>query len=453
VRLLVLLVVLAAALAAPSVAAAAPVASAVAKQAQADPLVVTLDASGSVADSGRTIVEYRWDFGDGSPGAGVRVDHRYPAPGPYTVTLVVTDDAGATSSSALSVVVRTIGFDLSQRSLVWGSTAAVTGAVEPAEVGLEVVIEQARGGSWQELSRVQTDSGGRYALLLAPAASGLLRARLAVAGGVSAPVAVSVAPKVVLRPAKPGLAFVGVRLTGRVFPSSYDGRVTIIARRRGKEVAHVAVRVRAGRLNALLPIPGIGRFAVLLQTSPGAGLASRRAATQVRARLPGRLDPGARGPRVTALARRLLDLGFHVPRTRSVLGPSMRDAVTAFQASARLAPTGTVTERVWRALARARPLLPRFRRPSLHLELDLRRRLLVLVREGRTAGILPLVGSVRSGTFTIRSKSGVLAAGGFAIKGAPSPLPAPDGYVTVPVWAAGWLFSRSRVGERVYVYP
>lgn len=129
----------------------------------------------------------------------------------------------------------------------------------------------------------------------------------------------------------------------------------------------------------------------------------------------------------------------------------MRDAVTAFQASARLAPTGTATERVWRALARARPLLPRFRRASLHLELGLRRRLLVLVRDGRTAGILPLVGSVPSGSFTIRS-TGLLAADGFAIKGAPSPLPAPDGYVTVPAWAAGWLFSRSRVGERVYVY-
>ncbi len=451
-RRLVLLILLSAEFAAPAAAAAAPVASVVATQSQADPLIVTLDASGSVADSGRTLVDYRWDFGDGTSGAGVGVDHRYPALGVYTVTLTVTDDAGASSSSALSVSVRTIGFDLSQRSLVWGSTVVVTGAVEPVEAGLAVVIEQARGGGWQELSRAQTDSGGRYALLVAPATSGLLRARLSAAGTVSAPVAASVAPKVVFLPARPGVAFVGVKLAGRVFPTSYHGRVTIAVRRHGEEVAHLSVRARAGRLSALLPIPQIGRFTVFLQTSPGAGLASRRLVTQVRARLPRRLDPGARGPQVRGLARRLLYLGFHLPGARSVLGPSLRDAVTAFQTSAGLAPTGVVKERVWRALARARPLPPRHRRPGLHLELDLRRRLLVLVRDGRTAGILPIAGSAQSGAFTIRSKTPTLSADGFAILGAPSPLLAADGYVRVPLWAAGWLFSRSRIGERVFVY-
>ena len=443
VRSLVLLVLLAGWLLLPAAATAAPAVT----QSEADSLTITLDASGSVADPGRTLVDYRWDFGDGTLGAGVRVEHRYPGPGVYAVTLMVTDDAGASSAGALAVAVRTIGFELSQRSVVWGSRVVVTGAVEPAEAGLEVAIEQARHGVWQELSRVQTDSGGRYALLVAPAASGRLRARLRAGGAVSAAVAVSVGPRVVLLPAKPGVAFVGVKLAGRVFPSSYSGRVRIAVRRGGAEVASLSVRARAGRLYALLPVPGIGRFTVVVKTSPREGLVSRRLVTQVRASLPGRLDVGARGSQLRGLVRRLLFLGFHLPGTRSVFGPPMRDAVTAFQTAAGLEATGVVTEKVWRALARARPLEPRYRRPALHLEVDLRRRLLVVVRDGRAAGILPISGSAPRGAFAIRSTTPALAADGFSIQALPG-----AGFVRVPLWAARWLISQTRVGERVYVY-
>ena len=59
--------------------------------------IVTFEASPSYDPDG-TIVEYLWDFGDGSTATGVTVNHVYLEDGNYTVTLNVTDDDGASSS-------------------------------------------------------------------------------------------------------------------------------------------------------------------------------------------------------------------------------------------------------------------------------------------------------------------------------------------------------------------
>jgi PKD repeat protein len=60
------------------------------------------DGRGS-GDSDGTIVTYAWEFGDGTIGSGVAVQHTYAQGGNYTVTLTVTDDDGATSSSSQTV--------------------------------------------------------------------------------------------------------------------------------------------------------------------------------------------------------------------------------------------------------------------------------------------------------------------------------------------------------------
>ncbi|UDY35193.1 PKD domain-containing protein [Dermatobacter hominis] len=65
-------------------------------------LSVALNGSGS-SDPDGTIVSYAWNFGDGTTGTGPTVDHPYAAAGPYTVTLTVTDDDGATGTTSQTV--------------------------------------------------------------------------------------------------------------------------------------------------------------------------------------------------------------------------------------------------------------------------------------------------------------------------------------------------------------
>ncbi len=54
---------------------------------------VEFDASGSTDPDG-TIAEYRWDFGDGGTGTGVRTRHTFQLPGSYLVTLTAIDNEG-----------------------------------------------------------------------------------------------------------------------------------------------------------------------------------------------------------------------------------------------------------------------------------------------------------------------------------------------------------------------
>jgi len=58
------------------------------------PSSVLFDASASLDGDG-TIVTYQWLFGDGTTGSGLTPEHTYPSVATYTVTLVVTDNQGA----------------------------------------------------------------------------------------------------------------------------------------------------------------------------------------------------------------------------------------------------------------------------------------------------------------------------------------------------------------------
>ena len=57
------------------------------------------------SDPDGSIVSYSWNYGDGSSGSGVATTKSYSQPGSYTVTLTVTDNAGAQASDTALVTV------------------------------------------------------------------------------------------------------------------------------------------------------------------------------------------------------------------------------------------------------------------------------------------------------------------------------------------------------------
>ncbi|HCE42492.1 MAG TPA: hypothetical protein DET40_02970, partial [Lentisphaeria bacterium] len=61
---------------------------------------VAVSLSGATStDSDGTIASYAWNFGDSTTGTGVSPTHVYAATGTYTVTLIVTDNLGATGTA------------------------------------------------------------------------------------------------------------------------------------------------------------------------------------------------------------------------------------------------------------------------------------------------------------------------------------------------------------------
>lgn len=68
---------------------------------------LNFNADQSQPAAGRKIVQYSWNFGDGTPGrnAGFLTQHTYTAAGTYTVILSIMDDAGQKATSIATVTV------------------------------------------------------------------------------------------------------------------------------------------------------------------------------------------------------------------------------------------------------------------------------------------------------------------------------------------------------------
>ncbi|HEC63045.1 MAG TPA: PKD domain-containing protein, partial [Candidatus Acetothermia bacterium] len=134
--------------------------------------VVSFDASAS-SDPDGSIVSYSWDFGDGTTGSGVTVNHAFPADGTYTVTLTVQDDDGATDSVSKTVQVGAPTTlpgmpEIDQPGVyVWGDNVYwhVTVVGDPAWPSAKTfrVALSGRGGRFREL-KVTPEGGPSPAL-------------------------------------------------------------------------------------------------------------------------------------------------------------------------------------------------------------------------------------------------------------------------------------------------
>ncbi|MBU2896718.1 M4 family metallopeptidase [Vibrio hepatarius] len=64
-----------------------------------------VDLTSTSTDNDGQIVSYEWDLGDGTSKSGAVVSHTYSAAGDYMVTLTVTDDAGAATSTNKTITI------------------------------------------------------------------------------------------------------------------------------------------------------------------------------------------------------------------------------------------------------------------------------------------------------------------------------------------------------------
>jgi PKD repeat protein len=100
--------------------------------------------SGS-APSGRTIVSFAWQFGDGGTGTGATTAHTYKTAGNFTATLTVTDSSGATGSNnvAVQIITAPVAIPGGPYTGVVGTAVSFNGSLSTAPPG------SALGFSWQ----------------------------------------------------------------------------------------------------------------------------------------------------------------------------------------------------------------------------------------------------------------------------------------------------------------
>jgi hypothetical protein len=345
---------------------------------------------------------------------------------------------------------------VSRSAAVAGERVAFRGVVKPARAGVRIVLER-RG---EILADAQTDGLGRFTAWVRVGQSGVWRARVSGTSVRSAAVRVDVSPRLTIETG-PATAFVGAKVVVRAKPATTT-RVALTVLRAGRPVAEL--RVSAGK-RTLVPITGTGLFA--LRAELGASVARARITAAARS-----LSYGSTGPDVVALRTRLAQLRVHVPYPSARFGSELFDSVVAFQKSRGLARSGVADAATWRALSIDAVPRPRYRGPGEHIEIVKGRQILLVVRDGQTMRFLPVSsgagGITPIGAFRIKWKALATStwlgpailyrtmtfAGNVAIHGFSSvpTYPASHGCVRIPIWAADWLYQRSSVGERVYVY-
>ncbi len=381
-----------------------------------------------------------------------------PTPSP-TPTPTATPTPTPTPTPA-----QTVTFSASAATVMYGQAVKVSGTVQPATAGQEVVVSL--GGV--RLDSAFTDASGAFSLAVTPRKSGELVAKLA-DGTRSQPTRVVVKPKVSVSYGTP-IPFASVSLVVKVVPAEYSGTVTAVVTHGGAAVGTFKAATRNGRAVVQLPLRAVGAFSVALSLPSADGLGARTAKTTVQVS-DAKLSTGSSGPRVKAMLTQLSRLKFRVPYIGTSFNSEVADAVVAFQKAYGLTRDYVFGPQAWRKLETAQVIKPRHADAGTHLEVDKGRQIAMVVKDGAVYGIIAVstgaTGNTPTGTFHIFIKSLYAPSnfGGqlfrsmgfyadFAMHGyAPvPPYPASHGCVREPIWACYWTYDQSFVGERLYVY-
>ena len=363
-----------------------------------------------------------------------------------------------------------VSLDAPAKPAAYNKPIALTGSVEPPAAGLEIVLQRSTGAG-KALASAVTSADGAFRAKLSLKEPVALVARAVASGALSQAVQVAVRPKISVKVAK-AAAFTDTTVKIVVDPHGARGVANLTVKYNGKTVQTARTRVRKGRANETIVAPGPGSYAVLVEFDPPAGYAAAQAKTSGKATTRV-LKVGSKGRDVSGLIRKLRALNFHVPAPTQSFTASLSDPVIAFQKVAGLRRTGVMGEADWKALARARPVEATRQGPPNRIEVDKSRQILIKVRGGEVAGVLPVstgvTGNTPEGIHNILWKApqtttwlgpGILyrtltfVGNSFAIHGWSSvpAYPASHGCIRIPIWTADWLYDRSPVGETVIVH-
>ena len=130
--------------------------------------VVSFNASGSTAATGRTLTKYAWDFGDLTTftTASPSTFHTFSTQGTFTVQLVVTDDGGQTAKVASAITVSAAGTVVPQADFKLSPS--------PAFVGGQIIADASTSSAGFGLTLVsyEWNFGDATPIITCPAAGG-----------------------------------------------------------------------------------------------------------------------------------------------------------------------------------------------------------------------------------------------------------------------------------------
>jgi PKD repeat protein len=411
------------------------------------PLDVTLTATGDA-------VAYHWDLGDRTTADGPVVQHRYNA-GRYKATVTAMGADGSTAQASVTISALRITLK-GPRVVTYGKRVTFKGRVFPAS--RKAVVALYAGDS--AAGAVRMNRRGRFRFRVRLRSEAALTARF---GGA---VSNALAPRL-----RPGIDVSLPRST------ALGSRLVLRAALRPKGSGTIKLRIwRSGhalpaktfgdRARVRLSTKRVGEYSVRITVTPAGTFTARRMTFRTSVYLP-YLWPGARGPSVRMLERRLAQLHYALRGVDGYYSYDTADAVLAFQKVNDMPRTGRVNPTLWRRLRTAHVPWPRYR-GGHHLEVDKSRQVLFEVDGGEVIRVVHAstgaTGNTPVGRWHVYSKvAGFLPSGmfyssfflrGFAIHGYASvpPYPASHGCVRIPMWVAPSLFASNSYGESVYVY-